>query len=173
MSEINVSGDPSGRPADRRRVRLADRLASEMRDLVPGEWQRRAYGATAASRVRIEDDPLVADAIAQAWDLARSRPGPDLVWSRTGPGGAVVVAHGPGWSLVARAGGPILLLAQGSEQVARLDGDPDWAGELVVLVEELLAASRGDPPFEESRLPPPPTMPWHHTDRDGYRPGTD
>jgi len=141
-------------PADLCRVRLAIRLATELCDLQPGAWERRAYGATASCRVRVEDDPAVADAVADAWDVARCRPVPEGVWSRTGPGGVVVVVHRPVWTLVARAGGPVLLLMQGSELVARLDGDPEWAGELSVLVQELLAASRGEPPFQESQLPP-------------------
>ena len=167
---VDGPGEEQGGLAERRRVRLAERLATELCDLAPEVWLQRAYGATASSRARIEDDPVLADVIAQAWDVARARPDPDLVWSRTGPGGVVVVAHGPGWSVVARAGGPMLLLAQGSQQLARVDGDPDWAGELAVLVEELLAASRGEPPFQESTLPPPPPMPWHHPDRGSSRP---
>jgi hypothetical protein len=120
---VNVLGEDKAALGERRRVRLAQLLATELCDLAPGVWLQRAYGAAVSSRARIEDDAVLADVIAQAWDVARTRPDPDLVSSRTGPGGVVVVAHGAGWSLVARAGGPVLLLAQGSQQPARVDGD--------------------------------------------------
>jgi hypothetical protein len=152
---------------DDERRNLASRLATELWRTQPAAWPSSSHGAAVAERARVDDDLVLAEAVADAWDLARSAPDPDLVWSQTGPGGLVVVAHGPHWSLVARAGGPVLVLADNSQQVARIDGDPTLIAELDALISELIAASRGEPPFDHSTIPPPPPMPWH---RPGWNP---
>jgi hypothetical protein len=155
------------------RVALAARLAGELCELPTGVWAARSYGARVAQRARVSDDLLLADAMAEVWDVARDRPVlPERVWSRSGPGGTVVVAHGGDWSLVVRVDGPVLVLSDRSEQVARIDGDRGIDFELTGLVPELVAASRGEAPFDPESLPPPPPMPWHRPDREsGSAPG--
>jgi glutamate carboxypeptidase len=166
--------DASPRPVDQDagarvavRLRLASRLAGELCELSAGAWAARSHGASAAERVHVDDDLLLAEALADAWDVARCQPGPEQVGSRTGPGGTVVVVHGRDWSLVARLDGPVLVLSDHSEQVARIDGDPAVATELSGLIPELVAASRGEPPLDQTTVPPPPLMPWH---RPGWSP---
>jgi len=147
------------------RVRLATRLAAELCDLAPAAWRARSYGAAVAERARVGDDVVLADAVADAWDLARTRPvPPDAVVARRGPAGTVVVANGRDWSLIASAGGPVLVLSDHSEQVARIDGDPLTVDELGVLVGELTGAARGEPPFDVDTLPSPPPLPWLRRD---------
>ena len=143
---------------------LAARLAGELCELSAGAWAARSHGARVAERARVEDDLVLADAMADVWDVARTRPVPDeQVWSRSGLGGTVVVAHGPDWSLIARVDGPVLVLSDQSGQVARIDGDRGVDFELAGLVPELLAAARGEPPFDPDSVPPPPPLPWHRS----------
>jgi hypothetical protein len=151
----------SASPAQRRK--LAERFAAELRDLPTARWARQASGAELSQLAAISDDPALADIVAEAWELARSQPPAEQVWSRSGDAGVVVVAHGPAWSLVARSGGPVLVLSEAFEDIVRLEPDPDWLPEveLSVLVGELIAAARGEPPLDESQSPPMPPLPWH------------
>jgi hypothetical protein len=150
---------PRARVVQRRK--LAGAYAAEMCELPAGVWPRRALGSIVSQVMRVDDDPDLAEAIAQAWDLARGQPSPDEVVSRAGVDGRVVVAHGAVWSLVAQLGGPILLMSDEFGDVVRVDGDPDWAAELAELVVELVNVSQGLPAFDESRIPPAPRLPWH------------
>ena len=150
--------DPGERAA--RRVSMAGLFATELCDLPVGVWRSRASGAARSVRSRVDDDPLLADVVAELWDVARSRPVSDRVWSGTGAGGAVVVVHGPTWSVVARSGGPMLVVCEGFA-VARIENDPDWAVELAVLTSELINAAAGLPPFDESSVQGWPRLPWH------------
>ena len=155
--------DTDSRPVGR--VALAARLAGELCELSPGVWAAQSFGARVALRARVTDDVLLADAMAEVWDVARARPvEADRVWSRSGPGGTVVVAHGGDWSLVVRVDGPVLVLSDRSEQVARIDGDPGIDFELSGLVPELLAAARGEAPFDPASVPALPRMPWLRPD---------
>jgi hypothetical protein len=146
--------DADAKAATRRA--LASRLAGELCELSAGMWAARSQGARVAERARVEDDLVLAEALADAWEIARSAPGPYQVWSRSGPGGTVVVVHGSDWTLVARVDGPVLVLSDHSEQVARIDGDRGVDFELAGLIPELLAASRGEPPFDPESVPPLP-----------------
>jgi hypothetical protein len=146
----------------RARLRLAALFATELCDLPLAVWRARSEGAARSQLARIDDDVTLADIVAEAWDLARTRPvTTDQVTWQSGPGGAVVLAHGHTWSLLARAGGPVLVLSEAFTDVVRLEDSTLWKGELAILVGELLDAARGLPPFDETTLPPPPPLPWH------------
>jgi hypothetical protein len=139
---------------------LAALFATELCDLPPALWRIRSEGATRSQRARIDDDETLADIVADAWDLARTRPlTPDQVHAQSGPGGAVVIAHGGTWTLIARSGGPTLVLSDTFTDIVQLEDAPLWEGELAVLVGELFDAAHGRPPFDESVLPPPPPLP--------------
>jgi hypothetical protein len=142
---------------------LAALFATELCDLPPAVWRIRSEGATRSQRARIDDDGTLADIVADAWDLARTRPlTPDRIHARSGPGGAVVVVHGGTWTLIARSGGPTLVLSDTFTDVVELHDAPLWQGELAVLVGELFDAAHGRPAFDESVLPPPPPLPHRH-----------
>jgi hypothetical protein len=124
------------------RRRAALRLATWLCD-----YPRAAHRAIFATDALTEDDPDPAvpalDAVlTRARALARSRPGRDLVCSQAGPGGLVVVAHTPDWSLVARSGGPVLLLTRAGRHPRRVEDGPDGGDEVATAVAELIAATR-------------------------------
>lgn len=148
-----------------RRETLAARFAAEMCDLPPAVWERRASGSVSSHVAYVEDDPELADVIAEAWDLARSDPSETQVRSRAAPAGRVVVAQGGSWTLVARSGGPVLVLSDRIKGTLRIDRDPhEWVvAELTELVAELVNVSLGLPPYDEARIPPPP-VPWRRPD---------
>ncbi|MBI3686097.1 MAG: hypothetical protein HY241_01945 [Actinobacteria bacterium] len=161
-----VAGDPPDGPGVvmARRVGLAARLATELCDLSPGVWRRRAVGSVSSQVAYVNDDPELADVIAEAWGTVQTQPAGEWVRTRTGGFGAVVVTHGDWWSLIARTGGPVLVLSDRVRGVLRVDQDPSWREELTELVAELANVGRGLPPFDESRLPPVPMLPWRHRD---------
>jgi hypothetical protein len=139
--------------------RLAALFATELCDLPPAVWRTRSEGATRSQRARIDDDETLADIVADAWDLARTRPlTPNQIQAQSGPGGAVVIAHGPTWTLIARSGGPTLILSDTFTDAVELHDAPLWQGELAVLVGELFDAAHGRPAFDETRLLPPPPL---------------
>ncbi|MBT8228604.1 MAG: hypothetical protein HKP61_17675 [Dactylosporangium sp.] len=152
------------RRAQAARRALAATLATELCDLPPAAWQRQA---TPWILTYIDDDPELAAAVADAWDLARSQPSHDQVQTRSGAAGTVVAAHGDTWSLVARANGPILLLTNHIQSVIRIDKDRSWQPDLTVLVSELIDVGRGLPPVNpnEHFLPSPPPQPWTRRSR--------
>jgi hypothetical protein len=87
---------------------------------------------------------VLADVIAQARALARSRPTRDLGASQACVGGLVGVAHGPTWSLVARSGRPVRVDVHGHPGVAhRISAGPARQDDLDTTVAELIAATRG------------------------------
>jgi hypothetical protein len=127
------------------RRRAALRLATWLCD-----YPRAARRAAFATDPLSEDDPDPATpaldtVLTQARALARSRPGRDLVCSQAGPGGLVVVAHTPDWSLVARSGGPVLVLARSGRHPRHVPTGPDGGDEVATVVAELIAASRRPP----------------------------
>jgi hypothetical protein len=127
------------------RRRAALRLATWLCDH-PGAARR----ATFATDPLGGDDPdpafpALAAVLREARALARSAPGRDLVCSQAGPGGLVVVAHAPTWSLIARSGGPVLILARSGRQPRRVQAGPDGDGEVAAVIADLIAASRGHP----------------------------
>jgi hypothetical protein len=109
----------------------------------------------------MEDEPGLAEIVADLWDVARSGPFPPGVTVQGGVAGAVVLVHGPDFSVVARSGGPALVLSDRIRGVLRVDRDPSWQIELSALVSELIAVGQGSEPFDESSIPPPPPLPWH------------
>lgn len=155
--------DPADQPAEprARRRRRADRLATELCDLPPGVWAARSEGANQSLRVSIEHEEVLADLMVQVWDLTRVRPlTPELVVTRSGAGGSVLVTHGDTWSLVARSGGPALVVSDRLSYVVRVEASWWWEDELDVLVRALFDGVRGLPPITEDDLPPVPP-PWH------------
>jgi hypothetical protein len=152
----------SDRTGGRRRA-LAERFATELCDVPPAVWERQAFGSVSSHLAHVEDDPELAEVVADAWDVARSHPPHDQVQSRPGTAGRVVVAHGDTWTLVARSGGPVLVLSDRIKGVLRVDRDPhEWiVAELTELVTELINVSLGLPAYDESKIPPMPPLPWH------------
>ena len=142
LRSISPAARPSRADAQSRLRRRAVRLATELCDLSPEQWLLCSVGADAPI-VTITEEPAVAEVIDQARVLARTRPAPDQVRSQAGAGGLVVVAHGPAWSLVARAGGPVLVLCASYPTGARIDADP--SPELGALVADRIAVSRDRP----------------------------
>lgn len=150
-----------------RRVTLAGRLAAELGELPAAVWQQRATGSVESFPARISDDVEVSEVIAQAWDL--TLPGvlePSAsVQTRTGAAGVVIVAHGAKWSLVARSGGPVLILSDRIAGVVRVDLDPESGAELAALVSALANVGRGLPARDEAALEAVwesmPRLPWH------------
>jgi hypothetical protein len=130
---------PSPMTSQNRLRRRALRLATELCDLSPGQWLLCSVGADAPI-VSLDDEPVIAEAIGEARILGHTRPAPGHVRSQAGVGGLVVAAHGRDWSLVARSGGPVLVLCAQYPDGARLDTDS--SPELGVLVAELIAVSR-------------------------------
>ena len=127
------------------RRRRALRLATELCDLTPDRWQARSVGADTATACA-DDDPVLADVLTEARALARSRPVAALVRSQAGVGGLVVAAHGPTWSLVARSGGPVLVVTDDHPTGVRVDlVDAAHRVDLDATVAELIAASRTQP----------------------------
>jgi hypothetical protein len=153
-------GLDTAKGAEVHRRKLAIVFAQELAEH-PGEtWTRRALGSLMSVTAYVDDDADLAEMVAEGLELAREAPTREQVWSRSGPAGVVVVAHGPAWSLIARSGGPILLMAEKYTQVLRLDGDPGWQGELTAMVTGLIAASEGrDPTAGLAELPAPPPVP--------------
>ncbi|MBT8226472.1 MAG: hypothetical protein HKP61_23810 [Dactylosporangium sp.] len=157
----NVDMAPATGSGTARRMTLATALATELCDLAPAVWKRRASGATCSHVAFVGDDPELADVVAEAWDAARLEPPEYQVLTRAGVAGMVVVVHGPTWSLVARSGGPVLVMSDRIAGVLRIDADPDCEVELTELVAELVNVGQGLPAFDESGLPPMPRLPWH------------
>ena len=94
---------------------------------------------------RVDGDPVLADVVAQARALAGSRPDDSLVRSQAGVGGYHQPAHGPTWSLVARSGGPVLVICEAYPDGVRIDADGDRQCDLAAMVAELITASRDQP----------------------------
>lgn len=150
-------------PADpqARRRRLADQLATELCDLPPAVWAVRAVGATQSLRVSIDHEDALVDLMVEIWDLTQVRPlTPDLVLTRTGAGGSVLVVHGDTWSFIARSGGPVLVASDRIPYVARVEPSWWWEEELGVVVNALFDGVRGLPPVTWDDLPPVPPQ-WH------------
>jgi len=135
-------------------------LAAELRDLPAAVWSSRSRGTNSSYVVFIDDEPELADVVVALWDIARSGPFPPEVTVQSGVAGVVVLVQGQDFSVVARSGGPVLVLSDRIRGVLRVDRDPSWQAELTVLVSELIAMGQGSEPFDESSVPPP-RLPWH------------
>jgi hypothetical protein len=143
--------DPSTPPrlprTQQARRRAALRLATWLCDH-PAAARRAAFTTDPLTADEGDPDPAVPalDAVLrEARALARSAPGRDLVCSQAGPGGLVVLAHTPSWSLVARSGGPVLVLARTGRQPRRVQTGGDGDEEVAAVVADLITASRGRP----------------------------
>jgi hypothetical protein len=139
----------------------AEALASELRDLPASVWPGRSRGAVSSYVVFMEDEIALADLVVVLWDIARSGPFPPEVTVQAGVAGAVVLVHGPDFSVAGCSGGPVLVVSDRIRGVLRIDRDPSWQQELSALIGELIAVGQGSEPFDESMVPPPPRMPWH------------
>lgn len=153
-------------------------FARELAETPAGRWETTASGSVESVLAFVDDDAEVAEMVAEAFELSRERPARDRVWSRRGPAGVVVTAHGDSWTLVARQGGPILLLADGYAQPLRLEHDVSWELELTGAVEALVAAAEGrDPLAGLAEAPAPPAVPGRSAARRSSSgdasPGTD
>lgn len=140
---------------------LMKALATEMRDMTASAWPLRSRGAAISYVAYIEEEIELADLVVVLWDISRSGPFPEGVSVHGGVAGAVVLVNGPDFSVVARSGGPVLVLSDRIRGVLRVDRDPSWQAELSALISELIAVGQGSDPFDESALPPPPPLPWH------------
>jgi len=166
QSSDRLRAAPHGVPdphTDMRRSReaLAGSLAAELRDMPASVWPVRSRGAASSYVVFMEDEIVLADLVVVLWDIARSRPFPPGVTVQAGVAGAVVLVHGPDFSLAGRSGGPVLVVSDRIHGVLRIDRDPSWQEELTGLIGELIAVGQGSEPFDESVVPLPPRMPWH------------
>lgn len=130
-----------------RRVQQAATFALELAILPGRRWQSQATGARLAMHIGIDTEEVITDAVISAWELAREQPPPtrQQVYSTAGDAGRVVVGHGPSWSIVARSGGPFLVLSDAFEAVWRVDRDELWQAELGAIVSELIEVSQGRP----------------------------
>lgn len=151
--------------AERRAWRLArsGEFALELA-MLPG---RRWLGSS-ASQLSLQSPVSAAQAIEDAvfavWDLARQVPpaGREQVYSVGGDAGRIVVAHTDNASVVARSGGPFLIIVDSLGKMAwRIDTDEIWADDLALIVRELFEVSQGRPAVDESAIPPMPRLPWH------------
>jgi len=146
-----------------RRLALAGRLATELCDLTPAVWEQRAVGSVGSHLGYVSDDVELADVVAEAWGVtvAGAPVSPDAVQARGGAAGVVVVAHGRTWTMVARSGGPVLILSDRVAGVVRVDRDPECAAELSALVSGLSNVARGLPALDETVWSSMPPLPWH------------
>jgi hypothetical protein len=134
--------------------------------ILPGDRWVRSKGAALALLTPVSDVAAVEEGVLAVWDLAREDPPPrmDRVYAVGGDGGRIVVAHTMEVSLVARSGGPYLLLADRTgKAVWRIDGDEVWAADLDEVVRELFEVAQGRPAIDESQIPPMPPLPWHQS----------
>ena len=150
-----------------RRVALAGRLAAELGEFPAGAWRQRAVGSVESVPVGIGDDAVLADVAAEVWDLVLTvrLEDPASVQTRTGTAGVVVVAHGPAWSVVARSGGPVLILSDRIAGIVRVDLDQQTGPEVAALVAALVNVGRGLPARDEAAVDAAwesmPRLPWH------------
>jgi hypothetical protein len=146
-----------------RRIRACATLALELTTL-PGRRWESSPGASRSLMAFIDSVPQLQEAVFAVWELARQLPpaGRDLVYSVGGDGGQVVVAHTEVASVVARSGGPFLLLADGLGRLAwRVESDQVWKDDLAMIFYELFEVAHGRPAVDESGIPPMPRLPWH------------
>lgn len=158
QSGSDADGTPTAALARREN---AESLATELRDMTAAVWPARSRVAASSYVVFLEDEIVLVDLVVVLWDIARSGPFPPEVTVQSGVAGAVVLVHGPDFSVAGRSGGPVLVVSDRIRGVLRIDRDPSWQQELSALIGELIAVGHGAEPFDESVVPPPPRMPWH------------
>lgn len=159
------------RLAARRRWRLEQTglLSWEMVALQGRRWDR-SRGASMALLARIGATLAIEEAIFAIWDLVREQPPPDRerVYRLRGDFGPVAVAHAQDATLIARAGGPFLLMVDRvGDRVWRIDGDAVWDEDLAEILREMVEVAEGRPAVDESQIPPMPVLPWHRKPEGG------
>lgn len=174
--EVTGSADPASdavrveavrvrRLAARRVWRLARsaEFALELA-ILPGRRWSQSLGASMSLQTPVAASAVVEEAVFAVWDLAREQPPParERVYSVSGDAGRIVVAHAEQASLLARSGGPFLIIADLlGKTLWRIDGDEVWADDLAEIFRELFEVSQGRPAVDESQIAPMPRLPWH------------
>lgn len=153
------------RSAERRawRVHKCAEMALELAMLRGRRWESSA-GAARSLMTFIHGLPQMEEAVFAIWDVAREDPPPgrDRVYSTSGDAGRVVVAHAEHASVVARSGGPFLIITDALGKIAwRVEADEVWKEDLAEIFRELFEVSQGRPAVDESQIPPMPRLPWH------------
>ncbi|MEV6927395.1 hypothetical protein AB0M46_23220 [Dactylosporangium sp. NPDC051485] len=159
------------RLAARKRWRLEQTglLAWELVVLQGRRWDR-SRGASMSLLARIGATLAFEEAVFAVWDLVREDPPPDRerVYRLRGDFGPVAIAHTDDATLIARAGGPFLLMSDRvGERVWRIDGDEVWDEDLAEILREMVEVAEGRPAVDESQIPPMPVLPWHRPAQGG------
>lgn len=159
------------RLAARRRWRLEQtRLLSWDLVVLQGSRWDRSRGASMTLLARIGATLPIEEAVFAIWDLVREDPPPgrDRVYRLRGDFGPVAIAHAAEATLIARAGGPFLLMADKvGERVWRIDGDAVWDEDLAEILREMVEVAEGRPAVDESQIPPMPVLPRHRPPQGG------
>jgi len=153
------------RLAERRAWRVARgaEFALELA-ILPGRRWESSKGAMLALMTRISAVPPIEEAVFAVWDLAREDPPPgrDRVYAAQGDESPIVVGHAESATIVARSGGPVLVMADAlGKTVWRVEADAVWADDLAEIFRELFEVAHGRPAVDESAIPPMPRLPWH------------
>ncbi|MEV0271140.1 hypothetical protein AB0H43_20360 [Hamadaea sp. NPDC050747] len=136
--------------------------------ILPGRRWESCKGASLALMARIGAVPAIEEAVFAVWDLAREDPPPerDRVYAAQGDEAAIVVGHAASATMVARSGGPVLVMADAlGRTVWRVEADEVWADDLAEIFRELWEVAHGRPAVDESAIPPMPRLPWHRDAR--------
>jgi hypothetical protein len=158
-------GNEARRSAERRawQVARAAEFALELA-ILPGRRWESSKGATLALMTRVSAVPPIEEAVFAVWDLAREEPPPgrDRVYAARGDEAPIVVGHAEAATVVARSGGPVLVMADAlGRTVWRVEADEVWAQDLAEIFRELWEVAHGRPAVDESAIPPMPRLPWH------------
>lgn len=167
------ASDRNGLQARRLAARRAWRIARSAEfalelAMLPGRRWESSKGATLALMIGVSVVPPIEEAVLAVWDLAREDPPPgrDRVYAAFGDEAPVLVGHAESATVVARSGGPFLVMTDElGKTVWRVEADEVWAQDLAEIVRELFEVSQGRPAVDESQIPPMPRLPWHR-DRD-------
>jgi hypothetical protein len=145
------------------RVHKSAEMALELAILPGRRWESSA-GASRSLMAWIDSTPPIQEAVFAIWDLAREDPPPerDRVYAVSGDAGRIVVAHAELATVVARSGGPFLIMVDSLGKLAwRLEADEVWKDDLAEIFRELFEVANGRPAVDESQIPPMPRLPWH------------
>jgi len=167
---VTAPADDEARRLEQRRAWRVARSAEFALELaiLPGRRWESSKGATLALMTRISAVPAIEEAVFAVWDLAREDPlpGRDRVYAAQGDEAAIVVGHAESATMVARSGGPVLVMTDAlGRSVWRVEADQVWAPDLAEIFRELWEVAHGRPAVDESQIPPMPRLPWH-SDRD-------
>lgn len=162
---VSDDGAQARRLATRRawRVARSAEFALELA-ILPGRRWESSKGAMLALMTRISAVPQIEEAVFAVWDLARENPPPgrDRIYAAHGDEAPIVVGHAESATMVARSGGPFLIMADAlGKTVWRVEADQVWAQDLAEIFRELFEVAHGRPAVDESQVPPMPRLPWH------------